>query len=193
MLKEDKSNNQLTLSNIEDLIGIKRHTLNARLKTRVNNKEIFKNQSDQIMLEPEQVREIIKENITDKTGKVIYLGNLKSGVGKSTIAALLANTISALGFKTCLIDLDPQAKVTDLFNIFDNNECFADFIKKEISLEEIIFYLNDYLDIIPSSIHNMKLDNDAKLLRKKEFQSIRDKYDIIIIDTPPCKTNRFSR
>ena len=72
MLKEDKSNNQLTLSNIEDLIGIKRHTLNARLKTRVNNKEIFKNQSDQIMLEPEQVREIIKENITDKTGKVIY-------------------------------------------------------------------------------------------------------------------------
>ena len=185
MLKDNLDNNELTLSNIEDIIGVKRHTLNARLKTRINNNDIYKNQSDQIILTPEQAKEIIKENITDKAGKVIYLGNLKSGVGKSTIAALLANTLSAIGIKTCLIDLDPQARLTDLYHIYDNEECFSNFIKKETSLDEVVFYLNDYLDIIPSSIYNMKLDSDAIMLKSTDFQAIRDKYDVVIIDTPP--------
>lgn len=41
-------------------------------------------------------------------GAIIASGNLKGGTGKSTLAVNLAAALSARGFRTALLDLDPQ-------------------------------------------------------------------------------------
>ena len=44
--------------------------------------------------------------------KIISLFNNKGGVGKSTLAFHLANILAEMGYKTLIIDLDPQCNVT---------------------------------------------------------------------------------
>ena len=45
---------------------------------------------------------------------VLAIGNRKGGTGKSTVSLNLAYTYSQMGFKTLLIDADPQQSATNL-------------------------------------------------------------------------------
>jgi cellulose biosynthesis protein BcsQ len=44
--------------------------------------------------------------------KIISLFNNKGGVGKSTLAFHLSNILAELGYRTLIIDLDPQCNLT---------------------------------------------------------------------------------
>ena len=82
------TNNNLRLSQISLLTGLKRHTINSRAKTTYSDHELTRSPNNQILLHPAQVKTVIEDKLLNVKGKIIYIGNLKGGVGKTTIAYL---------------------------------------------------------------------------------------------------------
>lgn len=127
-------------------------------------------------------------------GKVIAVANQKGGIGKTTTAVALATYLHEMGYKTLLIDTDPQQNATDTYRaktletatlydlLFENVE--GETIKECIQCME-------FGDIIPSDRllvnTDSKFPNDGSrlFLLKERCELLVPQYDFIIIDTPP--------
>ena len=187
----------LRLPQISTISGLKRHTLNARVKTTFKE-SLHRNSGNQILLTPTQTKQIIDDRITNAQGKIIYIGNLKGGVGKTTIAYLIANATSSLGLKTCAIDLDVQSNLTRQYvNIDTNQPVFYDVIDNNKNISEVIMPVSDTLSIIPSSLKNSLIQKALSMQSPKHHLSwfnnlcldyLRSNYDVIVVDTPPHLT-----
>lgn len=122
--------------------------------------------------------------------KKIAIANQKGGVAKTTTTHALAAGLSKKGFKVLAVDLDPQGNLSSACGA----ECFNvitiyELMKGGISPEESIQHINNY-DIIPSNIMlagaEQELTQTGKEHRLKEsLEPIVEKYDYILIDTPP--------
>ena len=185
----------MKLAQLSQITGIPRHTLTARVNSTFNKKELMRDKSNHIVLTPDQCKEAIDSQLINKKGKVIRVGNLKGGVGKTSISYLLAKATSEIGLKTCVIDFDIQMNLTSLFTTKDNKRpVFLDVINEKKSIEEITIKINDHLSIVPSSLNNSLIEKDLLAQSKKHqfhwfndicLNHLRDKFDIIILDTPP--------
>ncbi len=140
------------------------------------------------------------------TSKVISFGNFKGGTGKTTNSCMIAYTLSNLGYKTLLVDFDPQANATDLFTLTKkrHDPSFVQFDKtlmvalSEGSIKNALVEVKDNLDILASSEDFSNYNNflEAKFPnldlynRNRYFdnllQEIKSNYDYIIIDNPPA-------
>lgn len=188
-------NQNLKFSQISLLTGVKRHTLNARFRSTFNNMPINRTQGNQILLSPDQTKILIEDVLVSEKGRVIYVGNLKGGVGKTTIAYLLTDTISKLGIKVCAIDLDVQANFTRQYlNINVEQPVFYDIIDNKTNVKNTIIEVTPTLSFIPSSLKNSLIQKALSIQAPKHhltwFNSLcldylREKYDLIIVDTPP--------
>lgn len=47
-------------------------------------------------------------------GKIVFIGNYKGGVGKTTTVVNFANYLSKEGHKVLTIDLDPQSSLSEI-------------------------------------------------------------------------------
>ena len=197
MIKK-RNNEKLTLVQISKLTGLKVPTLNARVKTLFCDKDLDRGKVNKILLTPAQVKKIISEQLNDIKGKVIYIGNLKGGVGKTTIAYLLADLLSSLGYKTCAVDLDVQSNLTLQFiDVAADQLVFCDLIDNKVSIKDLIVKVSSTLDIIPSSLKNSIIQKSLSNQSPKHYLTwfnslclthLRSKYDVIIVDTPPSLT-----
>ncbi|MDX1668290.1 MAG: ParA family protein [Limnobacter sp.] len=136
--------------------------------------------------------------------RVIF--NQKGGVGKSTISANLAAISAANGFRTLLIDLDPQGNSTQyLLGEAEPEYSLADFfdqalnfkIRPRKSIEFICESEYDKLDVFAShpALEELqgKLESRYKIFKLRDaLDEIKDEYDRIYIDTPPA-LNFYSR
>lgn len=128
-------------------------------------------------------------------GKIISIVNQKGGVGKTTTAVNLVACIGSLGFKTLIVDIDPQGNATSGLGLN----------KREVKLSSYDVIINgarardvivstDYknVDILPANMNlagaELELvDGDRREARLKNALSVvKADYDFIFFDCPPA-------
>lgn len=161
----------------------------------------------------------LSSEIRERKPRIISVGNEKGGVGKSSLVRIIPYVLSKNGYKTLIIDFDPQGNTTkSLFvtkELQDENEpiVFNKTLMKGIvdgDLSDIIVNVIENIDFIPSSadlesfpvvlskmfgLVDSTDDNywEVKSNQYNYFKSlidgIKDEYDFIFFDTPPTKSD----
>lgn len=139
--------------------------------------------------------------------KIITIGTLKGGTGKTTVAFNMAGILAKNKKKVLIIDADPQANISENFGIgqsFSNEyDTFANVLEDQIIpsfviLEDILNEPKCKIDIIPSNIELTNTETHLSILSMQrgighlQFQTwinknkeILQKYDYIICDVGP--------
>lgn len=123
---------------------------------------------------------------------IIAIANQKGGVGKTTTAINLSSALGILEQNVLLVDADPQANATSGLGIISKNIEFSivNLFQGDANLDRCILDTHSpNLKIIPGSIKlaeieiNVKNPNLNRL--KTSLDSLKDKFDFIIIDCSP--------
>lgn len=125
---------------------------------------------------------------------VIAVANQKGGVGKTTSSVSLSAELSLIGYKTLLIDFDPQGSATsglglsplaegeDLFDMFFNNISLKEIVRP--TAIENLFVAPASKDLVSIEVEIGKAPG-RELILKSEINMLGGEYDFVIIDCPP--------
>lgn len=159
---------------------------------------------------------IIREKLGIRPGKaanedaaIVAVQNFKGGVGKSTISKHFADYLALNGYRVLVIDCDPQASTTTMFDItpeslLDEDATLANFLSPRSPFGDFAATIKPTawptIDIVPSclGLQDAEWDLTTTLREGKEavtegFQRLRvgissviKEYDVVILDPPPA-------
>jgi ATPases involved in chromosome partitioning len=123
--------------------------------------------------------------------QIIAFANQKGGVAKTTTTLNLGVAFAELGYRVLLIDLDPQGNLTmsQGLNPDTIKQSMFDVLVHRLPIEQVIETRE--VDLAVSSIDlagaDMALSSQIGRERSldKALASVKDRYDYILIDTPP--------
>jgi len=126
---------------------------------------------------------------------IIAVTNQKGGVGKTTTAVNISAALAFMGKSTLLVDTDPQANST-ISAVNDptkyKKSLYDVMVDSGSNIEEVVVSSTiPGLDVAISKISMAKLEPallgaiDSHYRLKDVLSHIKNKYDCIVIDTPP--------
>lgn len=133
----------------------------------------------------------------DKKASVISVVNQKGGIGKTTTTINLCKALQEKGYKTAIIEMDPQGNAATALG-FKNAEITTKDILIRICTEEKIdpeygiLHSEEEIDLLPATpaLAGMEyvlyeLKEKGRTALRKYIRIIEDSYDYIFIDCPP--------
>ena len=144
--------------------------------------------------------------------RVLLLANLKGGVGKSTMAANLAISLARRGYRVLIIDFDYQGSLDIRFQVIGKSDTDIGGANALLMEDGQLFHKdttyeltgkNEGITLVPSFFSFAKLENQLmsqwvlqdktedvrfRLAKKLVDPKVSEKFDIVIIDTPPRLT-----
>ncbi len=131
--------------------------------------------------------------------KVICVANQKGGVAKTTLSVNLATAFALAGQQTLLIDTDPQGGASDSLGYQshkDPTQTLAQWYRNPEPLQahkhvfetrqENLFLLPNNLDAMEAAIAISRDPTPSTFIQRfLRCNSIKDRFNTVIIDTPP--------
>lgn len=121
-----------------------------------------------------------------RSARVISIACGRSGVGKTTIAANLALSLSKMRRRAMIVDCDPGPTDATRSMGFDPRESINDVIGGRLTIDEIVVDGPEALFIVPAGPVDVagRVDLAARLKLADAFRPHRRSLDFVIVDTP---------
>jgi chromosome partitioning protein len=128
--------------------------------------------------------------------KIIASYSIKGGVGKTAASVNLAYAAAKVGYKTLLVDLDPQGASSFYFRTGESKKGKGHFFstKKNRLLRNVKGSNYKKLDILPANLSFRNFDIMLNSMRKSRMRlkdmlkPLKEEYQLIILDCPPNLT-----
>ena len=126
-----------------------------------------------------------------KTTRVIAFANQKGGVAKTTTTLNLAVAFKEKGLRVLAVDLDPQGNLTmsQGLNPDSIERSMFDVLVHRIPIDEIIHPAEVEIAVSSIDLAGAELALSSMIGRERALEKalapVRDRYDFILIDTPP--------
>lgn len=128
--------------------------------------------------------------------KTLTIANHKGGVGKTATCHNLGVILAKhYHIKVLLLDLDPQASLTQSCGITETEHSLAEVLGNsnpgKMAIKNVIQPLEENLDLVPADIDltltELGMTNriGRENILRKALSSVSDRYDLCIVDCPP--------
>jgi chromosome partitioning protein len=123
--------------------------------------------------------------------KVIAFANQKGGVAKTTTTLNLGVALREVGHRVLLIDLDPQGNLTmsQGMNPDAIERSMFDVLVHRVPISDVVHTVEVDIAVASIDLAGAELALSALIGRERALEKalveVRDKYDFILIDTPP--------
>ncbi len=124
--------------------------------------------------------------------KTIAIFSEKGGVGKTTITTNLGVSLATKNYRTLIIDMDPQGHVGRIMGVGPTKKGIlyfliraqvGDEIIKETRIPKLFVVASDWS--LADFTVNVAQHPNRHLKLREIIEKIKDKFDIILIDSPP--------
>ncbi len=124
--------------------------------------------------------------------RIVSVVNQKGGVGKTTTAVNFASSLAVLEKRVLLVDMDPQGNATSMSSgkLPEDFKTVYDFMADE-TVNAVYDTEIPFLKVMPANAELTGaevelLDVDSReFVLKTRLDTLRDRFDFIIIDSPP--------
>ncbi len=120
----------------------------------------------------------------------LMVGNQRGGVGKTTTAMTLARCFADRGFRTLLVDADPQGSISSVLKLRPEHY-LADFLLRQLHLRDCVLKVSDTMDVLCGGRTTTDAEQQVTSVVARErlfedmFSNFDEIYDCVLIDVAP--------